>query len=454
MVNFHIFTTCVDVIRDQLPVRQPRKLHSQKGIMENAAGTPSTSCIPSQANQKQQQQQQQQPYVLTTTLTKPRMTTTTTTSTASTTTHHHGRNTHHQTNKNNNHHPSMVVSLVHEFCTGVTACLRSWSALRAAVEGGWGGVESHAKAEFLRETIYQYFLPNRNNNHNGTSSSPRLDIKDDDDDDHRKNYPTSTKKRSHVDNHSRSRSTPMVSLEELEDHLAIYLEEEFAVQLEDDSERQVARTIWDLYETCLIQGTPSLARRVIESVHIQQQQPFSLQVQTSPEALDDEDEIVPVGNSSNVINHNNQDENVAMQVEENDYQDQAHSATTLPLQQPCSSSTALPLPTTPTTAPVMASAPPLVRATNAGDPHIPLDSSSFAMEPMEPLFAGGPTKLQDKAQKTTTHKPIRQLGQVAEEADNNNNKAADVDQDGFAMVIRSKKKQNKKKKIEEQQPEN
>jgi pre-rRNA-processing protein TSR2 len=48
------------------------------------------------------------------------------------------------------------MSAIDEFRAGVTACLRSWSALRTAVESGWGGGEkqSQAKAEDLRQNIF------------------------------------------------------------------------------------------------------------------------------------------------------------------------------------------------------------------------------------------------------------------------------------------------------------
>merc|ERR1719330_187990 len=93
-----------------------------------------------------------------------------------------------------------------EFQAGVTAALRAWSALRTAVQSGWGGLESKEKAEFLRSYVFESFdyrLP-----------KAKLDIDD------------------------------------LEDHLAIYMEEEFSVVLEDQSEREVAQLIWQMYQSC------------------------------------------------------------------------------------------------------------------------------------------------------------------------------------------------------------
>ncbi len=105
-----------------------------------------------------------------------------------------------------------------EFQAGVTAALRAWSALRTAVQTGWGGVESKEKAEFLRSYIFEAFdygLP-----------KAKLDIDD------------------------------------LEDHLAIYMEEEFSVVLEDESERQVAQLIWQIYQSCG-RGDFNLSRQTV-----------------------------------------------------------------------------------------------------------------------------------------------------------------------------------------------
>ena len=109
-----------------------------------------------------------------------------------------------------------------DFQAGVTAILRSWSALRTAVESGWGGGEreSQQKAEVLRQHIFDVL-------NGGKSRNNSVDVYD------------------------------------LADNLAIYLEEEFSVTLEDNSEQQVAETIFRLYEDCL-NGDSALAREVID----------------------------------------------------------------------------------------------------------------------------------------------------------------------------------------------
>ena len=53
-----------------------------------------------------------------------------------------------------------------------------------------------------------------------------------------------------------------MALEELEDNLLGYMEEEFGVVLEDNSERQLADLIWRMYEGCG-RGDVSLAREVV-----------------------------------------------------------------------------------------------------------------------------------------------------------------------------------------------
>ena len=137
-----------------------------------------------------------------------------------------------------------AINALEEFRAGVTATLRSWSALRAAVESGWGGVQSQQKAEELRQHIYEAF----------DGSSPKMDQYD------------------------------------LEDNLAIYMEEQFSVVLEDDSERQVADVIYRMYEACL-KGDVTLARQTVESAKRAEaiKTAFPIQVQSTEDDDDDMD---------------------------------------------------------------------------------------------------------------------------------------------------------------------
>jgi len=107
-----------------------------------------------------------------------------------------------------------------DFQAGVTAALRSWSALRTAVEQSWGGTDSPSKAEDLRSNIFSFF--------DGTSPNPKM------------------------------------SQDELEDNLMGYMEEEFGIVLEDGSEREVADLIWRMYELCA-RGDATLARSVVKN---------------------------------------------------------------------------------------------------------------------------------------------------------------------------------------------
>jgi pre-rRNA-processing protein TSR2 len=144
---------------------------------------------------------------------------------------------------------SSSSNIYSDFQAGVTACLRSWSALRTAVESGWGGGtrESHIKAETLRQNIYQVM--------DGHKTPSSLDVFD------------------------------------LADDLAIYMEEQFSVTLEDQSEQQVAQTLLQLYEECL-QGNPTLARQLVtnaESIVALVHQ-FPVQVQSASENDEDDDD--------------------------------------------------------------------------------------------------------------------------------------------------------------------
>jgi pre-rRNA-processing protein TSR2 len=138
--------------------------------------------------------------------------------------------------------------MVDEFRAGVTACLRSWSALRTAVDQGWGGPDSASKAEELRTSLLHHF-------------------------------------------DFRACPVRSLTLDDLEDHLAIYMEEEYSVVLEDASERQVADTIWRMYETCC-RGDPALARQVVEAaetaLRISSSHPS--QIQSAMEDCEDDDD--------------------------------------------------------------------------------------------------------------------------------------------------------------------
>jgi pre-rRNA-processing protein TSR2 len=142
---------------------------------------------------------------------------------------------------------SQLVAM-EEFRAGVTACLRSWSAFRQAVEAGWGGVESQAKADDLRDNIYQIF--------DGSSNPPRS-----------------------------------MEQEDLEDNLAIFMEEEFSVVLEDRSEAQVADMLWRMYDGCY-KGDSTLARQMVaaaESV-VASSAKYPVQVQSNEHDDDDDDD--------------------------------------------------------------------------------------------------------------------------------------------------------------------
>eukprot|EP00554_Chaetoceros_debilis_P007373 CAMPEP_0194075530 /NCGR_PEP_ID=MMETSP0149-20130528/2519_1 /TAXON_ID=122233 /ORGANISM="Chaetoceros debilis, Strain MM31A-1" /LENGTH=261 /DNA_ID=CAMNT_0038756035 /DNA_START=160 /DNA_END=945 /DNA_ORIENTATION=- len=107
-----------------------------------------------------------------------------------------------------------IESATAEFRAGVTAVLRSWSPLKTAVESQWGGLMGKEKAEFLRTHIYAQFDYSKANIKNDSKAGAAMDQYD------------------------------------LEDALAIYMEEEYSIVLEDDSERQVALCIVQMYELC------------------------------------------------------------------------------------------------------------------------------------------------------------------------------------------------------------
>lgn len=140
-----------------------------------------------------------------------------------------------------------IMTTIEEFRQGVTACLRSWSALRVAVESGWGGGEreSQSKAEDLRRNIFELLDGNK--------------------------PPTSC------------------SEYDLADSLAIYMEEEFSVTLEDNSEQQVAAVLLKMYEG-LFQGDGRLCHQMLSCADnaVAFNTQFPVQIQTTEH--DDEDD--------------------------------------------------------------------------------------------------------------------------------------------------------------------
>lgn len=114
------------------------------------------------------------------------------------------------------------------------------------MESGWGGVASKEKAEFLRTHILNCF--------DYTKSKPSVDVFD------------------------------------LEDNIAIYMEEEFSVVVEDDSEKLIAQAIFSLYENCG-NGDFTLSRQFIENVtKAAQEKKGKAVVQTEGELDEDSDD--------------------------------------------------------------------------------------------------------------------------------------------------------------------
>jgi|EP00979_Chaetoceros_neogracilis_P010030 pre-rRNA-processing protein TSR2 len=151
--------------------------------------------------------------------------------------------------------PTTIEAATSEFHAGVTAVLRSWSALKTAVESEWGGVASKEKAEFLRSHILNCF-------------------------DYKK-------------------SKPSIDMYELEDNLAVYVEEEFSIVIEDDSEKQIAQTIFTMYEHCG-NGDFTLSRQIIANASNAVQGGGKAVVQTEGELDEDSDDEMDTATSANV----------------------------------------------------------------------------------------------------------------------------------------------------------
>lgn len=149
---------------------------------------------------------------------------------------------------------AQLDATIAEFQAGVTATLRSWSALRTSAESEWGGPQSKTKAEELRQSLYDCF-----------------DF----------NIPPGKEPK------------PKMSIDEVEDNLFLYLEEEFSIVLEDNSEKQVAEVLFKMYESC-IRGDFSFTRSIVQnaeeaSIKSKSEQKKVAVVSTEDDESDDDD---------------------------------------------------------------------------------------------------------------------------------------------------------------------
>ena len=99
-----------------------------------------------------------------------------------------------------------------EFQAGVTAAMRRWTGLRAAVEGEWGGPQSGQIAEDLRTNILEKFV-----------------------------IPVGA---------DASKMKLPMEVEDLEDAISEYMEEEFSCLLEDDSPKHLASIVVEMFGAC------------------------------------------------------------------------------------------------------------------------------------------------------------------------------------------------------------
>jgi len=140
-------------------------------------------------------------------------------------------------NNNSNNNPIIFVT---DFLAGVTATLRGWSAFRTAVCNEWGGIRSKEYAENLRTRIIECFVECNVegviNNNNGSNNN--------------------------INHHTSFLKKPQITIENLEDAMFSYLEEEYSLVLEDNSEKEVSSLLFQMYEQCS-KGDSTLAKQVV-----------------------------------------------------------------------------------------------------------------------------------------------------------------------------------------------
>ena len=242
-------------------------------------------------------------------------------------------------------HPNTALI---EFHAGVTAVLRTWSAFKTAVIQQWGGIDSHSKAETLRSHIFQHY--------NGQANMEVYD---------------------------------------LEDNLALFMEEEFSLVLEDDSECQVANAISNMYQQCS-QGEFTLVREMVTlAERLRLQDNGSVQHQA---------QIINLGELDDDENESEEDDQITLATDTN---------------------TAA-VPTT------------LINGSNRvnhsmASVSVTITSNTILEYALSPLFNGG---LQPKKTVAKEVPPTRQLGEHEPEKPSD---VAMMDEDGFAVVTSNRR---------------
>jgi pre-rRNA-processing protein TSR2 len=259
-----------------------------------------------------------------------------------------------------------------EFAAGVTACLRSWSALRTAVESGWGGGqrESERKADLLRQGIIEMLNGTKQPVYSTPATGPGGVVSP---------SPTSA---------SFALAVSSYDVHDLEDNLAIFLEEEFSVNLEDDSERQVAATIFQLYERCWV-GDSAMAHTLMEQAIGSKKLGSQLGLPSKPtiQSVNGEDDEDDEDSDNEMMDDDDDDDQMNMQDGDDD---------------------------------------------NGGPMTNDVVTEVARISPLEyasqPVFGRG--GLKPTRDSNSNVKPIRQLGEPEQEME----QVAEVDEDGFAPV--------------------
>lgn len=265
----------------------------------------------------------------------------------------------------------MEIALTH-FRAGVTALLRTWPALHAAVQNEWGGIESHDKANDLRTNIFEYY--------DGSKAEP-------------------------------------MTLGSLEDQLVLYLEEEFSVVLEDESERQIAYLITRLYQECS-SGDNRLAEELVRSCVASQ---TSSTNHTRKVIVEDDDNDMQSDDddySEDEMEEDDNDDDI-MEDEEDTHVEETAKV-------PSNSSTSQSVPPNATTS--AATTTTSAAATKTTEFQYSFEKAQLFIE--GPLFPGGRNTKSTSAASASNLPPPRQLGEPEPEKPK-----VELDEDGFAPVV-------------------
>lgn len=290
-----------------------------------------------------------------------------------------------------------------EFAAGVTACLRTWSVLRTAMENGWNNNVNNNHGEDLRSMILSCM--------NGIDRIPKK---------------------------------PIASLYDLEDYISYYMEDIYCIILEDNSEQQLSQTIYTLYEQCCFYNNYILSRQLVSidmnntnklsQLPILQESILQIDSDSDDDNMDDDDDN-NTNNNNNLKTDNN--DNMDMDMMDNTPEQQQQEQQQMEQQQIQQQQIQLQQQVQQLVQQQQLQRVQSQQQSQQGQSLIiPCINYSAKIYWNQPLFTNNIIK-----KKKTSSQRVRQLGEQEDGVVENINNKPIIDDDGFATIpIKSKKK--------------